>query len=220
MTKPLVQLDTDSLPKLEVLPESGMGYYVVRGRLGKESEERVYIISARFVVPVCHDSYFSLRDMVKGETFPSEIGETLTMTITGPVLRRARVSPPPGYLPCAGALPLFGQTTLTGTTLFYRFGSAPSDPRFKGGNLLLSGTYLTTANDHGYANTGFAAVGRYALPLPVPASHLFPYQLPPGTPLLIGTVPPNYGQAGGGVEVQLQSAAPATALRPLNLDDY
>jgi hypothetical protein len=67
---------------------------------------------------------------------------------------------------------------------------------------LAKGTYLTTDRDRQYANTGFAVVGRYALPIPIPASNVFEYELPSGTTLAIGTVLPNYGQAGGGVEIR------------------
>lgn len=68
---------------------------------------------------------------------------------------------------------------------------------------LSKGTYLTTALDKIYANTGFAVVGRYALPVPLPATYCIQYEVPKGTQLKAGTVAPNFGQAGGGVEVLL-----------------
>jgi len=73
-------------------------------------------------------------------------------------------------------------------------------------------------------------VGRYALPIPVPASFVFEYELP-GTMVLqggasqptvlqVGTVQPNFGQAGGGVEVK--TIAPLNAKQTLlkSLADY
>ncbi len=62
-------------------------------------------------------------------------------------------------------------------------------------------TYSTTYNDVKEVPSGLAAVGRYALPSPLPAVHLFLIQPHPGTDVAYGTVRPNYGMAGGGVEV-------------------
>lgn len=79
-----------------------------------------------------------------------------------------------------------------------------SDPAFDG-QTLCAGTYLTTLLDHSLTNTGFGAVGRYALPIPAPATHLYQYELPRGTSLGVGTVAPMFGQSGGGVEAKIRS---------------
>jgi hypothetical protein len=63
-------------------------------------------------------------------------------------------------------------------------------------------------------------VGRFALPVPVPACHQFIYQLPVGTVLKVGTVLPQYGQAGGGVEVQLTHGETVTLLQYRKLDEF
>jgi hypothetical protein len=54
----------------------------------------------------------------------------------------------------------------------------------------------------------------------VPASHVHTYELPPASRLLVGTVLPSYGQAGGGVEVKLPAATAATAFAHPTLDDF
>jgi hypothetical protein len=89
---------------------------------------------------------------------------------------------PPGYRPAVGAVPLLGSAILSVDTAFYRYTGSANDPRLAGGSLARD-TYLTTELDKSYANTGFAAVGRYALPLPVPSSHVHVYVLPQGTTL-------------------------------------
>lgn len=48
--------------------------------------------------------------------------------------------------------------------------------------------------------SGFEAVGRFALPVPLPYRYVVLLVPPAGTPVEIGTVTPNFGQAGGGVE--------------------
>src|SRR2546421_104541 len=51
------------------------------------------------------------------------------------------------------------------------------------------------------APSGFAAVGRYALPNVEPAMYVYEIEPRPETRIEFGTVAPAYGQAGGGVEV-------------------
>jgi hypothetical protein len=83
----------------------------------------------------------------------------------------------------------------------------------------LAGTYATTDSDFPFVPSGFAAVGRYALPNILPAWHHYQIEAPAHTPVTFGTVAPAFGQAGGGVEalfvnkvVNAQSPAIYTAL--------
>ena len=62
------------------------------------------------------------------------------------------------------------------------------------------GTYAAPESELPFAPTGFAAVGRFALPNNVPASHRYTIRAPVGTMVSFGTVTPAFGQAGGGVE--------------------
>jgi Tuberculosis necrotizing toxin len=131
----------------------------------------------------------------------------------------------PKYTGAAGAIPLIGSDTLKKDTVFYRFLSSSSDPRYAtdaltGTNQLSAGTYLTTRRDQRYANTGFATVGRFALPIPRPASYVHRYELPAGTTIDVGTVAPMFGQAGGGVEVHLPTTQSATLLGSSQVPDY
>jgi hypothetical protein len=62
--------------------------------------------------------------------------------------------------------------------------------------------------------TGFAAVGRYALPNLVPACCRWQFSPPAGTIVDCGASVPLYGQAGGGVEVRLQKQITAAGAIP------
>ncbi len=119
-----------------------------------------------------------------------------------------------------GAHPLLETITLVDPAKFYRYTSSSTDKRYAG-STLKADTYLTTVADKQFVNTGFGAVGRYALPLPVPASYENVYTIPAGTILNVGTVAPNYGQAGGGVEVKTISAVSGVTLEATNqINDY
>lgn len=89
---------------------------------------------------------------------------------------------------------------------YYRFSAGPRDKRVAPNGDFLPGTYATTYADFQFVPSGFAAVGRYALPNP--ASARFVLQIVTfDTPTKMGTAAPNFGQAGGGVEVLFASGA-------------
>ena len=223
MNKPLIRLENNPIRDLETIPEAGMGYYVAAGSLVDEGDQLFVVTEAVegefFAIPMKHPRFFSYEDFGRLEVSADEIRlpwvENLVENVEPHTVTFDRgshlsnLSLVPGYIPAVGAIPLLGTDTLTRTTNFHRYLRSPNDFRFDTQKQELSaGTYLTTASDQAYANTGFAAVGRYALPVPVPAIHVFVYQLPPGTSLRVGTALPNFGQAGGGVEVQLIGDTP------------
>ena len=84
---------------------------------------------------------------------------------------------------------------------FYRLSAHRNDKRVNKDGSLARGTFGTTSNDLKVVPSGAAAVGRYALPSRVPSTYLFKIIPDPGTPIYFGTVLPNFGLAGGGVEV-------------------
>lgn len=217
MIKPSLRLSSNTVEALQQRDETGMGYYAINLEFDEESFERSAVIVGDHVVPSRHDEFVSMSDLFSGEVFPERQSGGVRLRV--PSKPRQPVALPPSYTPSLGAIALLGSVTLSSKATFYRFLSISHDHRYVGGQLL-HGTYLTTELDRGYANTGFAAVGRYALPIPVPASHLLSYELPVGTKLLIGTVLPNYGQAGGGVEVKTTVSVAATQLKLPKLPDY
>lgn len=89
---------------------------------------------------------------------------------------------------------------------YYRFSASPTDKRVDRYGNYLPGTYATTYADFHLVPSGFAAVGRYALPNPASARFLFQITTY-DRPTYMGTATPNFGQAGGGVEVLFDQGA-------------
>lgn len=102
---------------------------------------------------------------------------------------------------------LVKNTSLLKNRIFHRFSAFNPDRRVdpKTGDFL-PGTYATTESEVPFVPSGFAAVGRFALPNNLPASHRYVIEAPVGTNVAFGTVAPAFGQAGGGVEAYFQNA--------------
>ena len=104
-------------------------------------------------------------------------------------------------------LPPFFQYA-TGTEVFYRVSPYKEDKNILADGAVLPKCYCTSDNDMKVVPSGLAAVGRYALPSRMPAVHVFRIQPPKGTPFFCGTVTPNFGLAGGGVEAYFPIGCP------------
>lgn len=112
----------------------------------------------------------------------------------------------PGGRPAVhGHLPFAGVTL--GHTVFYR---AEPFPRSRyidvntGDVTVAGGLYGFPASEVPFVPTGFAAVGRYALPNVAPSVFRWELRAPPGVPFSAGASVPLYGQAGGGVELCIE----------------
>ncbi|MFA6264749.1 MAG: hypothetical protein WC670_03410 [Pseudolabrys sp.] len=118
------------------------------------------------------------------------------------------------------ASPPFQLRTQSGEK-FARFSAFKNDRRVLADGSLLPGSYVTSELDAGLAPSGFAVVGRYALPNPLSAINRFDIVVPVQTPGLVGTVLPAFGQAGGGVEVELtHGAPPGSVAGPVTIPEY
>jgi hypothetical protein len=107
---------------------------------------------------------------------------------------------PPGGLPLPPHLPM--QTNTLDREVFYRCEAFPTSKRIDQARKTIAPlTYAAPFSEVPFIPTGFAAVGRFALPSYFPA--VFRWELQPqiGTSILCGAVVPMYGQSGGGVEV-------------------
>jgi hypothetical protein len=90
---------------------------------------------------------------------------------------------------------------LAASRTFYRFSAFNPDKRVNPSNGdFAAGTYATTDSDHPLVTSGFAAVGRYALPNVLSAFYRYQIAATKGTTVTTGTVGPAFGQSGGGVE--------------------
>ena len=92
---------------------------------------------------------------------------------------------------------------------FVRFSAFQTYRRVGGDGSIRANTYATTLVDANVVPSGPAAVGRYALPNPLSARHAFTFGAPTSTTIYCGATTPNFGQAGGGVEVRFSSQLPA-----------
>lgn len=223
-----LQLDEQSLRAIETLPEAGMDYYIASGDCYISAIEIPLIIRSNgtFIPFKGGSEVYDLGDLIEGTNFPDK-DNSLTVKVTSlrsDVSLANCVNIPAGYVPTQGAHKLLGSITLGSPTNFFRYTSTPNDPKYTAGHTygtIKKDTYLTSINDKQFANTGFGAVGRYAIPLPMPASHQHDYTLPAGTRLLVGTVAPSFGQAGGGVEVKtIDDVQGVSKNICINIDDY
>lgn len=201
----LLRFDEQSVSALSKVSEAGMDFWIVNARLNFVSDPvQVAVRGNGFALPIGEmEDIYSLQHLLEGQIIPKE-EKLATVTNIVAAAGALRVTLPGGYVAAYGAHQLLGSITLSHPTRFFRYTSSQADGRFSA-NRLSQDTYLTTLNDHQFVNSGFGAVGRYALPLPMPASHKHDYTLPAGTTLLVGTVAPQYGQAGGGVEAKTTS---------------
>jgi hypothetical protein len=124
----------------------------------------------------------------------------------------------PNWTGVPGPHPLIGRVTLPANTQVYRNLSSSKDFRYDG-TKLRSGTYVTTSKDIVHANTGFAIVGRYSLPLAIPASYFSVYELVYDADIEVGTVEPLFGQSGGGVEIRFVDDTPVNKIKKGVIDD-
>jgi hypothetical protein len=137
---------------------------------------------------------------------------------------------PPGYLPSTQARPayIYGHLPFDGITqandVFYRCEHWMTSRRvLLSTGEILAGTYGFPESELSFVPTGFAAVGRYALPNLPPACRQYEIRPPAGYTLKCGAAVPLYGQAGGGVEVMFPKKfvnsvvpiPPPTVLQPL-----
>ena len=110
--------------------------------------------------------------------------------------------PPPPPRPSS----IYGHLPFSGTTepndVFYRCEPWPTSRRIdQAKQEIASGTYGCPQSEFPFFPTGFAAVGRYALPNLMPACFRWELQPTTGSAVHCGASVPLYGQAGGGVEV-------------------
>jgi len=204
-----MELDSGDLRDLHAGPQTGVGFYVLSA-----ATRYFAALEDRSALPLQNDpTFYDVSDLLNGDPLPTSRLRTKLAHVRGFGDRNAAIaalsagSISPRYLGSAGAVPLIATYSLSKNATFRRYYFGSSDPRYVRGQLV-AGTYVTSPLDAAHADSGFGAVGRYALPIPLPAIHVVDYQLAAGTLIKVGTVTPNFGQAGGGVEICLTAATP------------
>jgi hypothetical protein len=217
----LIKLEPTTLQAVLGMPESGMDFTIVSGECDIIPGKNVFVVRGNgcAILLERYEGLYSLVDMYDGQPLPSEHRQIALDNIV-PAASLAIITLPVGYLPARGAHQLLGSVVLSHNTRFVRFTSSPTDSRFSS-NSIVKDTYLTSLNDRQFVNSGFGAVGRYSLPMPMPASYVHEYTIPKDTALLVGTVAPQFGQSGGGVEVKTTSTVTGVSQIPTSqIDDY
>lgn len=206
----LLRLDDEAADRLVALPESGMGYQVVR-----YGDSPFVVFNATLAIPFLElkDFVFS-RAATEGENEEEPIDGWSQETKRWPGRIELLYSPLlPQYR--SNTLGLSFPESIVKVTprtykhppaAYFRFSAFPKDKRIDANGGFVPGTYATTFADMKAVPSGFAAVGRYALPKANSARYVH-CVVTYDDPTYMGTVTPNYGQAGGGVEVVFGSGA-------------
>ena len=226
----------------DAIPELGMGYHfgVVEGPNAEGGDEGVIVLNAQYAV--------TPKDVVNRESFERllllvgrEVGPDIEVTIVSApsVVPRRSIVPSEDIVIFARsfgglisnlnyyktlsklhASPPFPLLTKSRED-FVRFSAFRNDRRVQPDGSLLPGTYVTSKRDAAFAPSGFAVVGRYALPNMLPAIYRFDVSVPTRTPGLVGTVAPAFGQAGGGAEIEFTNGTPTGSVTgPTTIPEY
>jgi hypothetical protein len=207
-----IYLTNDSASRrLIELPESGMGFQVFRFR-----QSYLVAFNASIVIPLAElrePGLYSDLERFLAENEEERLMPREMLELDGPISLAFSPLDPSIRDPGVG---LISPDAVSGPSLsllktkrpisYYRFVSTPRDPRVNSNGDFVPGTYATTFSDLPLVPSGFAAVGRYALPNPASARFLFQITTY-DRPTFMGTATPNFGQAGGGVEVFFKSGA-------------
>jgi hypothetical protein len=208
------QLRAEQVASLLAQPESGMGFQIIEtGRAYSRDEEGWIVFNAELAL--AFDSPIEARQWIDGSrgaatdgalraaaVDPGTLYRDLRVAVTrvGVGIRAATYGAASSITP--SAMPLVKQTITVAGTRYFRFSAFQNDRRVDPiTGRFLPGTYATTDTDRPMAPSGFAAVGRYALPNVVPSSFVHALSASSGAVIHVGTVAPAYGQSGGGVEV-------------------
>lgn len=216
------------------LAETAMSVHYVYGSYAQNEEVAGFIIlSATYFIPVhpygpltslgdlrdnadldaeadTQPSSFDLRESFRGKQDDArflmfaDLRRLAFGSIAAPI-------PPPGT-------PLVLNTATNGIDAFLRFSYSAHDWHTRGA-FVQPGTYATPYRDGATVNSGFAAVARYALPVPLAAKYVRLITPPAGTAVRVGASGPLYGQSGGGVEAFFPNGFPH-APRPFALPEY
>ena len=213
---PLLRLNDEQVSHFAKVPETAMDVHAVKSA---KTEEVNFVLgclillvpdgeAAEQISGLLRASWFRPRrtrsdDEGSFEGWLRSLGEAPPDLTAGFILGPYGTLPPP---PPPPPLIIYGHLPFSGTTeandVHYRCESWPTSIRIDlQNNKVLAGTFGFPASELPFVPTGFAAVGRYALPNLPPACRRYELQPPDGTLVNCGASVPLNGQSGGGVEV-------------------
>jgi hypothetical protein len=213
-----ISIDDKGAEELLRLPETGMGFQLVDATFwGVQKELLVFNAAIALDLsvlnlerPIGVDVAALLRNEAR---IVAALNSAITTMVAAPGprnfrLRASRIGSVPASSTAVTPSALVKHVTLSTVRAFHRFSAFSPDRRVdpKTGDFL-PGTYAAPSSEVPFVPTGFAAVGRFALPNTAPASHHYVMQAAAGTVVSFGTVAPAFSQAGGGVEAFFPTGA-------------
>jgi hypothetical protein len=209
---PIYRATEFSERRLIAVPESGIGFQIIRYR-----RDLLVALNATILIPLqelreglatAEELASFLAEGLASSDIPIEAIElTDDFRLVFSQLELQYRDPQTGLnIPEMVAVPPANVISPRRPYSYYRFTAAPRDKRITTKGDFLPGTYATTYADFQFVPSGFAAVGRYAIPNPAPARFVFQI-ITFDRPTKMGTATPNFGQAGGGVEVLFGTGA-------------
>jgi hypothetical protein len=217
----LINIPEDVAKALIDAPELGMGYQQGKLVASDGQERNGFFLAGSYFIP---EDSADLRGNPAEHDFSKLLllqpPQPTAWTPAGRISRLLTVRPqPPASISPAV---LSAQSSrpphpgITGTSdVFYRFSAFAKDRRVLPNGSLAPQSYCTSETDKTVVPSGLAAVGRYALPSRISACHVFEVRPGAGFPILFGTVTPNHGLAGGGVEVFFPAGTPPNTVRAM-----
>ena len=205
------QIDAELSSYLLQQPEYGMGFQLAiapAATAGDNEPQQYAIINATWALAMDQQWRPEPEELEGFDNYTSTLAATSSAPATKVLVEQPIAFPetfPFGRddisLRTHGSFP----ATVSKPQRFCRFSAYSNDRRIRPDSTLYPGTYITSANDAEYVNTGLSAVARYALPMPTPAIFRFDVTIQPEPPdkaitLMCGTVKPDHDQSGGGIE--------------------
>lgn len=226
-------LSSETQRKLTNLPETGMGFQIVDARVFGQRRTLLVIGNGLALDPAAGGVEFSMNPsavfengvkMMGALNDPERLRQFSSPEPSDFRILQTRIPDPSGFAqtPQSQASPplvtpssLIKRVVLPSNRIFHRFSAFNPDRRVDPttGDFL-PGTYATPESEVPFLPTGFAVVGRLALPNNLPASHHYTIEVSAGTVVYFGTVAPAFGQAGGGVEAFFPNGAKNCAKPP------
>ena len=229
----MFNIDDAGKKGLEALPETGMGFQLVEAMVMGDLKRLLVFNCEKAIdlsgidLSVSNDPAIILRNGIRiVALLKSDVLQTVVMSPAPHSFKLLSVRIPPLHgmargmmssMPMTAASPssLVKHVKLKAPRAFHRFSAYKPDRRVNPltGDFL-PGTYASPASELPFLPTGFAVVGRLALPNNLPASHHFEINAATGTDVDFGTVAPAFGQAGGGVEAFFPKGAKNASAPP------
>ena len=218
------------------LPESGMGFQLV-GRSFEGSGQLFLIMNTSdaydisTLLPLLSEDpgqYPSNGLLISEEVRRASNGHS-SLRLTKAYISSSRIAEMVGGVRRRTGVPtvvppsaLVKTVTLRKPRAFVRYSAYNPDRRVNARGDISPGSYAAPVSETGLVPSGFAAVGRFALPNVAPASYAYDFIAPAGTTVHFGTVAPAFGQAGGGGEAYFPAAISNVSTSyggPRRLDD-